>query len=103
MLAAEIETVGAGFGHLEPMLNATQRERAAAGVDEAPGVLLADAGCWHGEQMQRIADRGIEVLIPPDTSRHRSTRSQLGRRPLRRDARGVPAIAAASSTASASR
>jgi hypothetical protein len=74
VLAAEIETVGADFGHLEPMLDATQRELAAAGVDEAPGVLLADAGYWHGEQMQRIIDRGIEVLIPPDTSRRRTTR-----------------------------
>jgi transposase len=74
VLAAEIETVGGDFGHLEPMLDATQRELAAAGVEEAPGVLLADAGYWHGEQMQRITDRGIEVLIPPDTSRHRTTK-----------------------------
>src|SRR5215213_2232865 len=74
VLAAEIETVGGDFGHLEPMLDATQRELAAAGVSEAPGVLLADAGYWHGEQMQRITDRGIEVLIPPDTSRRRTTR-----------------------------
>jgi hypothetical protein len=29
---------------------------------------------WHGEQIQRIAERGIEVLIPPDTSRRRTTR-----------------------------
>src|SRR4051794_17463761 len=56
------------------MLVAAQRELAAAGVDEQPGVLLADAGYWHGEQMQRILDRGIEVLIPPDTGRHRTTR-----------------------------
>src|SRR3954471_4397453 len=74
VLAAEIETVGADFGHLEPMLDATQRELTAAGVDNAPNVLLADAGYWHGEQMQRIAERGIEVLIPPDTSRRRATR-----------------------------
>ena len=37
-------------------------------------MLLADAGYWHGEQMQRIVDRGIPVLIPPDTSRRRTTR-----------------------------
>ena len=36
--------------------------------------VLADAGYWHGEQMQRIVDRGIQVLIPPDTSRRRTTR-----------------------------
>jgi hypothetical protein len=74
VLAAEIETVGADFGHLEPMLDATQRELARAGIDALPEVVLADAGYWHGEQMQRIADRGIEVLIPPDTSRRRATR-----------------------------
>jgi hypothetical protein len=74
VLAAEIETVGADFGHLEPMLDAAQRELGAAGVDEAPEVVLADAGYWHGEQMQRIVDRGIEVLIPPDTSRRKTTR-----------------------------
>ena len=74
VLAAEIETVGADFGHLEPMLAATERELAAAGVTDTPQVLLADAGYWHGEQMQRITDCGIEVLIPPDTGRHRVTR-----------------------------
>ena len=25
-----------------------------------------DAGYWHTRQMQSIADRGIELLIPPD-------------------------------------
>ena len=74
VLAAEIETVGADFGHLEPMLDAAQRELGAAGVKDTPEVLLADAGYWHGEQMQRIVDRGIQVLIPPDTSRRRTTR-----------------------------
>jgi transposase len=74
ILAAEVETVGADFGHLEPMLNAAQRELAAAGVTDTPEVLLADAGYWHGEQMERIVDRGIQVLIPPDTSRRRATR-----------------------------
>ena len=90
VLAAEIATVGADFGHLEPMLDAAQHELHAAGVDETPGVLLADAGYWHGEQMQRIVDRGIQVLIPPDTSRKTHDHaSQLGRRPLRRDARAA--------------
>ena len=74
ILAAEVETVGADFGHLEPMLDAAQSELAAAGVTDTPEVLLADAGYWHGEQMERIVDRGIQVLIPPDTSRRRTTR-----------------------------
>ena len=37
-------------------------------------MVLADAGYWHGEQMQRITDRGVQVLIPPDSSRRRTTR-----------------------------
>ena len=74
VLAAEIATVGADFGHLEPMLDAAEQELHAAGIDETPGVLLADAGYWHGEQMQRIVERGVQVLIPPDTSRKRTTR-----------------------------
>ena len=74
VLAAEIETVGADFGHLEPMLQATERELAAAGIPDTPDVVLADAGYWRGEQMQRIAERGIALLIPPDTGRRRPTR-----------------------------
>jgi hypothetical protein len=74
ILAAEIETVGADFGHLEPMLDAAQRELHTAGVDDTPEVLLADAGYWHSEQMENIVNRGIQVLIPPDTSRRRTTR-----------------------------
>ena len=74
ILAAEVATVGADFGHLEPMLDAAQRELEAAGVTDTPDVVLADAGYWHGEQMERIIGRGIQVLIPPDTSRRRTTR-----------------------------
>ena len=37
-----------------------------------PEVVLADAGYWHQQQMERIVDRGIEVLIPPDASRRKA-------------------------------
>src|SRR4051794_7445036 len=74
VLAAELGTVSGDFGNLEPMLDAAQRELEAAGVTDRPEVVLADAGYWHGEQMERIVDRGIQVLIPPDTSRQRTTR-----------------------------
>src|SRR3954464_15941476 len=74
VLAAEIMVAAPDFGHLEPMLDATQRELAAAGVSETPGVLLADAGYWHHQQMEHVIDRGIQVLIPPDASRRKSPR-----------------------------
>ena len=36
------------------------------GVSEQPEVVLADAGYWHTRQIQSIAERGMEVLVPPD-------------------------------------
>src|SRR5215213_5538800 len=74
VIAAEVMTAAPDFGHLEPMFDAAQRELAAAGVDEAPGVLLADAGYWHQQQMEHIIDRGIQVLIPPDASKRKGAR-----------------------------
>src|SRR5215212_3814381 len=74
VVAAEVMTNGPDFGHLEPMLDAAQRELAAAGVTKVPQVLLADADYWHSDQMQRIVDRGIQVLIPPDAKRRTGTR-----------------------------
>jgi hypothetical protein len=41
-------TAAPDFGHLEPMLDAAQRELRAAGVTETPGVLLAAAGSGTG-------------------------------------------------------
>jgi transposase len=74
VLAAEVMTAGGDFGHLEPMLDAARRELHTAGVKDVPGVVLADAGYWHHQQMQRIVDRGTQVLIPPDASKRKGAR-----------------------------
>jgi transposase len=66
ILAAEVSIAAADFGQLRPMFEATLRELAERGVTEMPEVVLADAGYWHTAQMQNIADRGIEVFVPPD-------------------------------------
>jgi transposase len=66
VLAAEISISAPDFGHLGPMLDITLRELREQGIDEAPDVVLADAGYWHTAQMQQIAEQGIEVLAPPD-------------------------------------
>jgi transposase len=77
VIAAEVMTAAPDFGHLEPMLDAAQRELKAAGVADEPGVLLGDAGYWHQEQMERIVNRGIQVLIPPD-AKSRKGRGRAG-------------------------
>jgi len=74
VIAAEVTVDSPDFGHLEPILNATQSELEAAGVNETPGVLLADAGYWHQVQMENIINRGIQVLIPPDAGKRKGTR-----------------------------
>jgi len=74
VLAAEVLSIAPDFGQLEPMLDAAQRELTAAGIDERPGVLLADAGYWHQQEMERIIDRGTAVLIPPDASKRKGAR-----------------------------
>ena len=72
-IAAEITTESPDFGHLEPMVRATQCELTALGLGD-PDVVLADAGYWHQRQMQQIASEGIPVLIPPDAGLRRGAR-----------------------------
>jgi transposase len=74
ILAAEVMTASPDFGHLGPMLSAARKELVAAGVTNAPEVVVADAGYWHLEQMNEITGQGIPVLIPPDSSRRKNTR-----------------------------
>ena len=74
VLAAEVTIDSPDFGHLEPMIAATERELEAIGVTEKPAVALADAGYWHQVQMQHVAARGIQVLVPPDASKRTDTR-----------------------------
>ena len=58
-----------------PMVAATLRELADAGVSEKPRVALADAGFWNEQHMDKVtADHHIEVLIPPDSSKRDAPR-----------------------------
>jgi transposase len=74
VIAAEVMVASPDFGHLEPMLHSARGELEAAGVTEQPEVVLADAGYWHHQQMDAITDRGVELLIPPDSSRRKGAR-----------------------------
>jgi transposase len=66
ILAAEVNVDAPDFGHLEPMLDTTLDQLQRHAVSEVPEAVIADAGYWHAAQMQAIAERGIEVLVPPD-------------------------------------
>jgi transposase len=66
ILAAEVVLEAADFGQLGPMFNRTLENLERHGVNETPGVVLADAGYWNTGQIQAINQQGIEVLVPPD-------------------------------------
>jgi transposase len=74
VIAAEVTVDPGDFGHLEPIVDAAQRELEQAGVSDTPAVLLADAGYWHQVQMENAVNRGIQVLIPPDAGKRKGTR-----------------------------
>jgi hypothetical protein len=74
VIAAEVHVSSADFGQLEPMIAAARRELARAGIEQAPEVVLADAGYWHHVQLQRLAADGLTVLIPPDANKRAGAR-----------------------------
>ncbi|MDQ6806074.1 MAG: transposase [Actinomycetota bacterium] len=74
VLAAEISTQSSDFGHLEPMVAAVRRELSDAGIHEPPGVLVADAGYWHNEQMDRVTASGLPLLVPPEAATRKMIR-----------------------------
>jgi hypothetical protein len=74
VIAAEVTVDSPDFGHLEPMVNAAERELAAVGSTALPEVVLADAGYWHHAQMERLTGRGTVVLIPPDAGKRKGAR-----------------------------
>jgi hypothetical protein len=74
VIAAEVCVVNPDFGNLEPVFLAAETELVNAGVTDTPEVVLADAGYWHTEQMQRLAARGVPVLVPPDAHKRSGVR-----------------------------
>jgi Transposase DDE domain/Transposase domain (DUF772) len=68
VLAAEITNSPADFSNLNPMITAAIGELEQAGVAGRPEVALADAQYWNEQHMDEvIANKHIQVLIPPDS------------------------------------
>lgn len=74
VLAAELTNQSPDFAHLEPMVDAVERELERAGVPARPWLVLADAGYWHQAQIERITSRGTQVLVPPDSGKRTDPR-----------------------------
>jgi transposase len=73
VIAAELTTDSPDFGHLEPMVRATQRELRGVELGD-PDVVVADAGYWHQRQIEAVVGDSIQVLVAPDSSLRRGAR-----------------------------
>jgi Transposase DDE domain len=79
ILAAEIAPDGLDFAQLDPMVSAAERELKGAGIKEPPEVVLADAGYWSNEHIDRLRERGIIPLVAADADRSKGPRkTRLG-------------------------
>ena len=75
VIAAEISTNPADFSHLRPMIETALSELEQAGVTDKPDVVVADAQYWNEQHMDHVtAERGIQVLIPPDSGKREGER-----------------------------
>lgn len=45
-----------------------------AGVSDRPTTVLADAGYWHKQQIERIVAADSQVLVPPDSGSRNGAR-----------------------------
>jgi transposase len=67
IIAAEILGHGNDYGLLEPVIDSARGQLTAAGVTDQINVLVADAGYWASDQIENLAARGIQTLVPPDS------------------------------------
>ncbi len=87
VIAAELSTDSPDGRLLAPMAEAAERELAAAGVEEKPTVLLADAGYWNVPQIERVEASGTEVLVATDSGSPQRRKERDGRPRKLRDKR----------------
>jgi transposase len=79
IVAAELSTDSPDGRLLEPMISAARGELAAAGIEEAPDIVLADGGYWNAPQIEQLVTDGSQVIVNPDSS-SRPTRAADERR-----------------------
>jgi transposase len=80
VIAAEVTLGSSDGGQLAPMGAAVRQQLKGAGIGQAPGVVVADAGYWDRSQIEGLAAQGIPALVPPDGQQRRSADAQRARR-----------------------
>jgi transposase len=66
VIAAEVLTEANDSRALAPMVDLAAGELRKAGSAERPGIVLADAGYWSTDQIDRVREGPTVPLVPPD-------------------------------------
>jgi len=74
VVAAEISIESLDTANLRPMVETAAAELNAAGVEERPAVVLADAGYWKNEAIEALVGQGIQTLVAPDADKRKEPR-----------------------------
>ena len=56
------------------MVETARAELTAAGLEEQPRVVLADAGYWKNDAIEALVGQGIQTLIAPDADKRKEPR-----------------------------
>jgi transposase len=86
IVAAEVTDEHNDVHQLHPMIDATDASLAAAGIDERPGVLLADAGYASEENFAGLDGGDPDCYVATRNMRNNQTPRSGRRGPLRADA-----------------
>ena len=79
ILAAEITQAANDSAQLEPMIHHALGVLAAAGINQALEVVLADGGYWNSSQIARLREQEIQPIVPTK-SRTRTAPRRLSAR-----------------------
>ncbi len=71
IVACDVTNEAGDVGQMAPLVEEIERT-----TGRRPKEVLADAGYWSEKNVQMLAQRGIEALIPPDKVRHRQWREE---------------------------
>ncbi|MBA3262032.1 MAG: transposase [Thermoleophilaceae bacterium] len=74
VVAAEISVESLDTANLQPMVETANAELNAAGVEDKPGVVLADAGYWKNDAIEALVGQGIQTLVAPDADKRKEPR-----------------------------
>jgi len=86
VLAHSVSNQAADAPHLIEMIEAAEANIGAAGMDENPDTLIADAGYFSEKNVTEATDAGVDVLIATGRIRHDERVSATPRGPIPRDA-----------------